>query len=150
MRNMGNYLAKEGVCICVYNKTDYKFKFKIGPVVQKIPKFRKRAVLMLLLTVDQKCTLHIQPVDDKGNPAKVDGIPAWGISDTTILSITASDDGLTAVVDTLGPLGVSQVNVSVDADLGEGVTTISGVLDITVVAGQAVSLNIGADAPEQK
>jgi len=39
------------------------------------------------------------------------------------------------------------VNVSADADLGDGVTTIAGTLDVTVAASQAVSLNISAGTP---
>ena len=43
---------------------------------------------------------------------------------------------------------VSEVSVSVDADLGAGVRTISGTLDIQVEPGEAVSVGIVAGVPE--
>ena len=46
--------------------------------------------------------------------------------------------------------GAAQVNVTADAQIGEGVTEITGVLDVEVKAGQAVALNIAAGAPEEK
>jgi hypothetical protein len=49
----------------------------------------------------------------------------------------------------LGKLGVCQVNVKVDADLGDGVEEIFGSVDIEVKAGKAVNLGIDAGAPEE-
>lgn len=103
---------------------------------------------MLLLTDVQHCSLHIQPVDARGNAAAIDGDPVWTVSDQTILSITPSVDGMTATITALGPLGTCQVNVTADADLGDGTHEISGVLDVQVQAGEAVSLGITADTPE--
>ena len=60
-----------------------------------------------------------------------------------------SEDGLSAVVSSLGKLGVCQVNVSADADLGEGAEAIAGTVDIEVKAGKAVSVGIDAGAPEE-
>ncbi len=109
---------------------------------------RKDNIKMLLLTDVQKATLSIAPVDAKGNPAPVDGAPSWSVSDPTLLDIAPADDGLSAVVTARGPLGSGQVNVQADADLGAGVTTIAGTLDVTVSASQATTLNIAAGAPE--
>jgi len=44
-------------------------------------------------------------------------------------------------------LGTAQINVTADADLGSGVTTINGVLDVQVVAGQAVGFTIQTSPP---
>jgi hypothetical protein len=102
----------------------------------------------LLLTDTQKVTLSIQPVDAKGFAAKVDGVPVWSVSDPTIggIAIVDANTGLSAVFTALLP-GVCQVNVTADADLGPGVTSISGTLDVQVEPGQAVSLSITAGAP---
>lgn len=105
---------------------------------------------MLLLTNAQKVTLSVKPVDQYGNVAKVDGVPKWTVSDPNILECAVAADGLSAVVMAMGPLGTAQVNVAADADLGAGVRTISGALDIQVEAGEAVALNIAAGVPEPK
>lgn len=102
---------------------------------------------MLLMTNGQKVEMGIQPVDAYGYPAKVDGVPTWGVSDPTIGQIQPAADGLSATFTTLGPVGLVQVNVSADADLGAGMKTISGTLDIQVEAGEAVSLSITAGVP---
>lgn len=105
---------------------------------------------MLILTDIQKCSLLIQPVDAKGNPAPVDGAPTWSVADPTILSVTPAADGLTAVIVAIGPLGTTQVNVQADADLGSGVTTITGLLDVQVTASIATGLTISAGTPENQ
>jgi hypothetical protein len=55
-------------------------------------------------------------------------------SDPAILEVTDNGDG-TAKVKAVGPVGTAQVQVSADADLGEGVKTVTGVADVEVVAG---------------
>jgi hypothetical protein len=107
-------------------------------------------VTMLQLTDIQKCTLSVAFVDAKGNAAPVDGVPAWTVSDGTVLGIEPAADGMLAVITSQGPLGTCQVNVSADADLGAGVTTITGVLDVTVVASQATTVNIATGTPENQ
>ncbi len=103
--------------------------------------------MSLILTDVQKVVVSITPVDAKGNPAPIDGKPVWTASDPSIISIVPSQDGLSADVIAVGPLGNAQVQVSADADLGEGVATIPGTLDVTVTASQAVSLTISAGTP---
>lgn len=111
-------------------------------------------ITMIQLTDTQKVTLSIQPVDAKGNPALVDGAPTWNSSDPSIITVVPSADGLSAVASAAGPLtadGASvQVSVTADADLGAGVETISGTMDVTVVASKAVSVAINAGAPEEQ
>jgi len=107
-------------------------------------------VTMLELRDDQKVTLSIQPVDKKGNPAKLDGAPEWFISNSDLLTLSAADDGMSAVVTAIGPLGSSVVSVKADADLGEGVTPIVGALEVLVVGGSAVTLEIKAGTPEDQ
>lgn len=106
--------------------------------------------LMLLLTNAQKVGLSIQPLDQYGNAARIDGVPEWNTSDATVGTLAVADDGLSAVFTTAGPLGTTQINVSADADLGTGVRTISATLDIQVEAAEAVSLSIKAGTPEPK
>lgn len=104
----------------------------------------------LVLTDIQEATLSVAFVDAAGNPAVVDGAPAWAVSDAALLSITPAADGMSAVVSANGPLGTGQVSVSADADMGAGVTTIAGTLDIEVLASAAVSIAISAGTPTDK
>jgi hypothetical protein len=106
-------------------------------------------IKMLILPDDKKVGLSIQPVDAKGNPAQLQGDPKWSVADETIATVTpVAGQSLRADLTPGTKLGTTQVNVSGDADLGEGVTTIAGTLDVQVVAGQAVSLQISAGPPE--
>ena len=105
---------------------------------------------MLTLTDEQKVSLSISPVTAAGNKANLDGPAIWSSSNPDIVSISASADGLSAVATAVGPIGNSQISVSADADLGAGVRTIAAILDVTVVAAEAVSLSVNAGTPELK
>jgi hypothetical protein len=103
----------------------------------------------MVLKDTEQVVLSVLPVDAKGNPAPVDGAPAWGSSDPTVATVTPAADGLSATVAAVGPLGKTQISVTADADLGEGVESVVGTLDIEVVAGKAVSLSIKTGTPEE-
>lgn len=105
---------------------------------------------MLNLTDSQQVALAAAFADKAGNPASVDGAPVWTSSDETVLTVAAATDGLTAVATATGKLGTAQVSVAADADLGEGTATITGVLDVTVLAGSAVAAVVSAGAPTEK
>lgn len=105
---------------------------------------------MLVLTDVQKVSLSISPVSAAGNPASIDGVPTWSTSDDTVLTLEVAEDGLSAVAFTTGKLGTAQVSVVADADLGEGVKELTGVLDVEVKASEAVSLELNAGTPENK
>lgn len=108
-------------------------------------------VSMLILPNDHKCVATIQPVDAKGNPAQIDGLPAWSSSSPAIAAVNAlSADGTGTFSAEIIPgdqLGTCQINVSADADIGSGITNISGVLDVQVAGGQAVGFTITTAPP---
>lgn len=104
-------------------------------------------IRMLVLPIDHKVPASIQPVDAAGNPAAVDGVPVWTSSAPTIVTVIAAVDGMSAEIVPAGLLGTAQVNVQADADLGSGVTAITGILDVQSVAGTAVGLQIQTGAP---
>ena len=89
----------------------------------------------------EKVSLMIQPVNAKGNPAPIDGVPVWTISDPTVATLIVADDGLTASLVAINP-GSVQITVQADADLGPGTKLITGTLDVTVTAAEAVAINI--------
>jgi len=91
--------------------------------------------------------------DARGRPARVDGVPTWASSDDTVLSVAASADGMSAVVDTVAP-GTARVTVTADADLGTGVVSVTGVTEDVIVAqgvgGVASLLTLNLGTPEDK
>jgi hypothetical protein len=82
-------------------------------------------------------------LDAFGNHARVDGVPVWALSDDTGLELVAAPDGMTAQLrSTDGAVRTVQVQVTADADLGEGVKTLTGLADIEYVGGEAVMISI--------
>lgn len=96
------------------------------------------------LPIDRIVTLSIAPVDAAGNPAPLDGAPFWALSEPGLVEVRATDDGLSAEVHPTGALGLTQVVVTADARLGPDVKTLTGIFEIHVVGGEAVSLGITA------
>lgn len=88
-----------------------------------------------------------------GQPAPVDGVPVWASSDATMLTVTPAADGLSALVDTVGP-GTARFSITADADTGSGVTTITAVSeDINITIGpkhQASVMTLTLGAPTEK
>jgi hypothetical protein len=105
---------------------------------------------VLILTADEEVAVSVAFVDNYGNPAVTDGPPAWTVSDTSILSVVSATDGNSALVSTLGPVGLAQVSVGADADLGTGTTNVVGLINIQVVSGLAVSAVLTSATPTQK
>lgn len=96
---------------------------------------------------DQTFEATVSAVDARGNPARIDGDPQWTVSDPVLLSLTIN--GAQAIVSAAGPLGVGQLRVSVDADLGAGVRPLTGLLDVEVISGEAVALSINTTVPHK-
>lgn len=103
--------------------------------------------MAFILTDIQSVGLAISVTDARGNPAALDGAPVWESSDPSILEVVAAADGLSCNVVAVGPLGTAQVKVTGDAKLGPDVTPILGVLDIEVVASEAVNIAIVPGTP---
>ncbi len=95
---------------------------------------------------DQKVDLTISIVDKNEKPAAVDGLPTWASSDETVVTVVASSDGMSAVASGVAT-GTGRVVVTADADLGSGVTNITGILDFNITAGQAAAIMITAGTP---
>lgn len=130
---------------------------RIGPaaalridVVSHDPVQFLSGVSSMVLTNTQKVSAVLRPVDAAGNPAKVDGPPSWDSSNPNIARVLPSGDGLSAVVEALGPAGHSTLTVTADADLGAGTRPIVATAEIEVVAGEAVTVAIEFGTPEAK
>lgn len=105
---------------------------------------------MTILTDSQQIPLTAAFTTKKGNPAKVDGVPAWSSSDPAIVTVVPAEDGLTCLALAVGPEGTAQVSVKADADLGSGVREIVGVIDLEVHPGEAVAAVVTGGAPEEQ
>jgi len=74
-------------------------------------------------------------------PAKIDGMPTWGSSDTAVFEVkNIAADGLSAE---LWPAdaadGVAELKITADVDLGAGVTNLETLVGIEARPAQAVS-----------
>lgn len=121
------------------------------PVDKSQPRRSPQGVrIMADVTTDQHFpSVALTITDAKNRPAKVDGVPIWASSDETVITVVAATDGMSADIETVAP-GTARVTVTADADLGAGVTTITGVTeDINVTPGTStaaalMALNLGA------
>jgi hypothetical protein len=109
---------------------------------------------MAEINTDQNYPLVLLSITDaQGRTARVDGVPVWTSSNEAVLRVTPAADGLSAVVDTVD-IGTARINVSADADLGTGVTPITGASeDVNVSQGPstvATSLGLNLGAPANK
>lgn len=105
--------------------------------------------IALKFSTEQQVTVHINPVTPKGKPVALDGVPVWQVAVGDV-TLQPAADGLSCTIVSADTPGQSQVLVSADADLGEGVETISDTIDALVSDPQASSLGLTADAPVTK
>ena len=110
-------------------------------------------------TNEQMIHLHLAPKTATGKDAKIDGgityVVAEG-SDATVLE-TGTDAITGAPIDNMNPMFVSGsaameniITASFDADLGEGVETITQEFSYIVTQATATAVGITADAPQAK
>jgi hypothetical protein len=94
--------------------------------------------------------VKVSYVDAAGNPAKIDGEVAWASSDDTLAAVfVSSNDSTEAIIRPIGPIGQVQITATADADLGAGVRNLVTPMDITIVAGEAMSGTIEPTGPAE-
>lgn len=96
--------------------------------------------------IQQRFALSMSYFDAQGNAAFIDGAPAVASSNEAVLRIVEDETGTWAYCD--GVPGTAQITVAADADLTEGENIITGVLDVEVLPGDAVLVNINAGDAE--
>lgn len=122
------------------------FNFKLGLPVNKT---KDTHMIEVKLTNEQKVNVTVNPVTATGKPAKVDGAPVWIVSDGNA-TVKVADDGLSADLISSDDPGTSTIVVSADADLGEGVQTITDSISLVTVAANAASLGFTVGTPVAK
>jgi hypothetical protein len=103
------------------------------------------------LQADKKVPLSVEYTDEVGNPttAPADAAAVYTVDDPTIINLTDNGDG-TAEAAATGTLGTANVHLDVTFTDGSGnPTTVSGDLQLVVVAGLAERVNIVAGTPEE-
>ncbi len=105
--------------------------------------------MLITITNEEKVQLTLAPTTAAGNPATLDGIPTWTVvsGDATV---EVSEDGLSAFLVSGAADVNSQIEVTADADLGEGIVTLTDIVDLAVVAAQASALGLVAGTPTLK
>ncbi len=105
--------------------------------------------LEISITNEQKISVTLAPVTGAGKAAPLDGKPVWSVisGDSTL---EVSEDGLTATLISSDIPGTTQYLVSADADVGEGVETISDTIALVVAGAKAQSLGLVVGTPVNK
>jgi hypothetical protein len=98
----------------------------------------------MFLKASDKLPLKLAVKDKYGNKAELDGKPQWALTNESVGSLVVSDDGMSAEFSPNGVSSAFKVQVSADADLGEGVKSLLAELELEVLAGEAVSLELSA------
>jgi hypothetical protein len=102
------------------------------------------------LAVGMQAHVKVSYVDAGGNPAVVDGDVTWASSDDAVAAVfVSSNDTSEAVIRPVGPIGNVQITATADADLGAGVREIITPMDLTIVAGEAMSGTIAPTGPAE-
>lgn len=132
-----------------------EFHFSIGPVT---PKSQIETSNHMNLNIDNtsKIAITLSPrtrptsTNPDGIPVSLDGPAEWErVSGEATLG-TISADGLSAELISSDNPGPSQFKVKGDAQIGEGVTEIEEIIDLTVTAAGAATLGLTAGTPEPK
>lgn len=130
-------------------KNTIKLKFTVIYFINK-QKISIGEQKMIQMSIIQYVEVVLNPVDRFGNPAGVENV-VWTSSDSSILEVTPDpNDELRCKVRAVGAPGTAQVDVSADADLGDGVVTISDFLGVEVRPELATGLGLVVGEPQDQ
>lgn len=102
----------------------------------------------VITTIDKNVRLAVTPLDRLNAPSVVDGPPVWSTSEPAVGTLAVAPDGLSATF-TTAALGITQITVTADGDMGPGSRTVTGTFDIQVEQGEAQTLLIaGVEEPK--
>lgn len=105
--------------------------------------------MLITITNEEKVQVTLAPTTAAGNPATLDGAPTWTVT-TGDATLEVAADGLSAFLVSGAADINSQVTVTADADLGEGVVTLTDTIDLAVVAASASVLGAVVATPVLK
>jgi hypothetical protein len=102
---------------------------------------------MIRLTDTQKVQMSIAAISAAGNPAPIEDVAVTS-SDETVIIVSQSQSGY--ILSSTGKVGTSQIVVTADAKIGEGIETLTGQETIEVIAGQAIQLELTFGEPTSR
>lgn len=113
---------------------------------QRVAPYEGRVDLVMDLQSDKKVALEIQFTDENGNAVSKpeDATVTYTGDNADVLTVNDNGDG-TAEVVPVGPLGTANVH----ADIQTGGKTLTGDMQVNVVAGLAERVNIVAGEPTE-
>jgi hypothetical protein len=116
-------------------KNSLVFVFNLQPTIQV-----KSSSMTVTLTDTQYVSGAIgAPVDAKGFPAAIQtGSVTFTSSDETVATVTQDTTNELGFTVTAQKPGVAQITATADADLGEGVSNITGFFGVEVTGGTAI------------
>ena len=125
----------------------YSFSLSVGiplPYFKEIQMSNQQATIR----IDETLPLSLGGFKDVNghDVAGVANVPAWTVSDTTLATVSASADGLTATLQPLGPLGTVTVSASVNGNTAAAPLRVIAAVDVVLIAGLVVAATISAGA----
>jgi len=109
--------------------------------------------LQLHISTEQKVLVKLVPTTPGNKPAPVDGVPTWtmGEGGDETITLEPSADGLSCIIRAGdAPSADNIITVSADADMGEGITTITDTIELDVTDPMAANLGLVAEPPTLK
>jgi uncharacterized Zn finger protein len=106
--------------------------------------------IVIEMSEEQVVSAEVKPVTAKGNPATVDGEVVWSVSDGTVVSLEVdAADSKKATFTALAGDGARPCDVvaEFDADLGDGVRTITAIGQIVVKDAEAQTAEVVFGTP---
>ena len=101
------------------------------------------------ITNEQKVNATLAPKTATGKPAKLDGVPTWTV-DSGDATVNVAADGLSADLISGDAAAESKITISADADLGEGIETVTQEVSLIVTLANASDLGLTIGAPQPK
>ncbi len=123
-----------------------RFGYKIGPVTRKT---KVHKMLEIKITNEEQVNVALKPVTSTGKAAKLDGVPTWTVQSGDS-KVTVAADGLSADLVSSDTPGDTEILVEADANLGEGVESISDIIRLSVAGANAANLGLVAGTPTAK
>lgn len=111
----------------------------------------KGKIMAATITDTQFITGTLSTVNKKGQPAPVElGTIEYSSSNEAVFTVAEDATNENGFTVTAVGAGTAQLNYSADADLGEGLVSITGFTDITVTPAQATGFTVAfGEAQEQ-
>jgi hypothetical protein len=123
----------------------------LGPIQEQDLPSHTGVPHMTNMSDSQQVSGTIQPIDKKGQPAPVQpGTSVFTSSDEAVVTVTADPANELGVTVKAVAAGSAQVRWAGDADLGDGVVTITAAEDFTISGGQAVGAGFTFGQPTEQ